>query len=40
MFDGQEERQLFEARHGTVIERQKWLPAGQRRNIRVFEAPR
>lgn len=40
MFDGQEERQLFETRHGTVIDRQRWLPAGQRRNIRVYEAPR
>jgi hypothetical protein len=40
MFDGQEERQLFETQHGTVLDRQGWLPAGQRRNIRVFEAPR
>lgn len=40
MFDGQEERELFEKQHGTVIERERWLPAGQRRNIRVFEAPR
>jgi hypothetical protein len=39
MFDGQEERQLFETQHGTVVERQRWLPAGQRRNIRVYEAP-
>jgi hypothetical protein len=40
MFDGQEERLLFEKQHGTVIDRERWLPAGQRRNIRVFEAPR
>jgi hypothetical protein len=40
MLDGQEERQLFETRHGTVIDRERWLPAGQRRNIRVYEAPR
>jgi hypothetical protein len=40
MFDGQEERELFEKQHGTVIDREGWLPAGQRRDIRVFEAPR
>ena len=40
MFDGPEERRLFETQHGTVIEQQRWLPAGQRRNIRVYEAPR
>jgi 4-amino-4-deoxy-L-arabinose transferase-like glycosyltransferase len=40
MFDGQQEQQLFEARHGNVINRQRWLPAGQRRDLRLYEAPR
>jgi hypothetical protein len=37
MFDGQEERQLFEERHGNVIEQQRWLPSGQRRDVRLYE---
>jgi len=37
MFDGQEERQLFEERHGDVIGQQRWLPSGQRRDVRLYE---
>jgi hypothetical protein len=39
MFDGQQEQHLFEARHGNVVDRGHWLPAGQRRDLRLYEAP-
>jgi hypothetical protein len=39
MLDGDEERTQFVSRHGTVIEQQGWLPSGQRRDIRLFQAP-
>lgn len=37
MLDGDEERVQFEARHAHALER--WLPAGQRRDIRLYESP-
>jgi hypothetical protein len=37
LFDGDEERALFERRHGPT---DRWLPGGQRRNVQVLEAPR
>ena len=39
MLDGDEERTQFVSRHGTAIEQQGWLPSGQRRDIRLFQAP-
>jgi hypothetical protein len=40
MIDGEEEHTAFVARHGSVLDRQRWLPAGQVRDIRMYEAPR
>jgi hypothetical protein len=40
VIDSAEERVMFDARHGAVLETARWLPAGQRRNIQLFEAPR
>jgi hypothetical protein len=37
MIDSQAEREVFEARHGTVLDH--WLPSGQRGNIQLFQAP-
>ena len=39
MLDGEEEETAFERRHGRVIDDRAWLPAGQRRDIRLYEAP-
>ena len=39
MLDGEEEVTAFERRHGRVIDDRAWLPAGQRRDIRLYEAP-
>jgi hypothetical protein len=39
LVDGDEERSAFEQRHGTVIDQQRWLPSGQRRDIRLYAAP-
>jgi len=36
LFDGDEERGMFERRHGLT---DRWLPGGQRRNIQLLEAP-
>jgi hypothetical protein len=36
LLDGEEERTEFVARHG-VVPMQRWLPAGQRRNVRLYE---
>ena len=36
LLDGDEERALFEARHGSTA---TWLPGGQRRNVQLLEAP-
>jgi hypothetical protein len=30
---------MFDARHGPVIDRESWLPNGQRGNVQLFEAP-
>ena len=30
----------IDARHGNVLEKDGWLPSGQRRDIQLFEAPR
>lgn len=40
VIDSAEERTIFDARHGRVLDSQGWLPSGQRRNIQLFEAPR
>ena len=40
VIDSAEERAIFEARHGAVLDTERWLPSGQRRNIQLFEAPR
>jgi hypothetical protein len=39
MIDSAEERAMFLARHGEVLEEDGWLPAGQWRNVQLFEAP-
>jgi hypothetical protein len=39
LIDSAEERAIFDARHGGVLEKERWLPSGQRRNIQLFEAP-
>jgi hypothetical protein len=36
LLDGDEERSMFEARHGSIA---AWLPGGQRRNVQLLEAP-
>lgn len=40
LFDGEDERRQFEQRHGDVVDRQRWLPTGQRRDMQLYEAPR
>jgi hypothetical protein len=40
LLDGQEEQSAFETRHGDVLDRQGWLPSGQVRDVRVYQAPR
>ena len=40
VIDSAEERVMFDARHGPVLETARWLPGGQRRNVQLFEAPR
>jgi hypothetical protein len=39
LLDSQEERAMFEARHGTVVQEHGWLPTWQRRSVQLFEAP-
>jgi hypothetical protein len=39
LLDGEEERLQFVSRHGPVIEDQRWLPSGQRRDLRLYQAP-
>jgi hypothetical protein len=39
LIDSQEERVIFHARHGHVVEEDGWLPGGQYRNVQLFEAP-
>ena len=39
MLDSAEERAMFRARHGEVLDEDGWLPAGQWRNVQMFEAP-
>jgi hypothetical protein len=39
MIDSQAERAMFEARHGAIVDRDGWLPNGQRGNVQLFEAP-
>jgi hypothetical protein len=39
MTDSDEERVRFRERHGPVLEEDGWLPAGQRRNVQLYEAP-
>jgi len=39
VIDSAEERAIFEARHGPVLNTGHWLPSGQRRNVQLFEAP-
>jgi hypothetical protein len=38
VIDSEEERRLFDERHGRVIEEAGWLPGGQDRNVQLFEA--
>jgi hypothetical protein len=40
MLDSVAEREMFEAKHGAVVDREGWLPNGQRGNIQLFAAPR
>ena len=40
MLDSEAERAMFEARHGAVVDRERWLPNGQRGNVQLFQAPR
>jgi hypothetical protein len=37
LLDSDEERAMFEAKHGSLA---AWLPGGQRRNVQLLEAPR
>jgi hypothetical protein len=39
MLDSLGERVMFEAKHGAVVDREGWLPNGQRGNIQLFAAP-
>ena len=39
LIDSEEERAIFHARHGPVMEDEGWLPGGQYRNVQLFEAP-
>ena len=39
MIDSAEERAMFRARHGEVLEEDDWLPVGQWRNVQLLEAP-
>jgi hypothetical protein len=39
LIDSEEERRLFQARHGRVVEEAEWLPGGQYRDVQLFEAP-
>ena len=36
LLDGDQERAMFEAKHGSIA---AWLPGGQRRNVQLLEAP-
>ena len=38
MIDSEDERALFDARHGPVLDSPAWLPGGQRRSLQLFEA--
>ena len=38
LIDSDEERAIFEARHGRVVETERWLPGGQYRNVQLWEA--
>ena len=38
MIDSDEERAVFDARHGPVLASGAWLPGGQRRSLQLFEA--
>lgn len=38
VIDCAEERAIFEARHGAVVEEDGWLPGGQYRDVQLFEA--
>jgi hypothetical protein len=38
--DSDTERAQFTARHGRVLDEDGWLPAGQRRDVQLYEAPR
>ncbi|MGH9175256.1 MAG: hypothetical protein ACRD1H_12910, partial [Vicinamibacterales bacterium] len=38
LIDGEEERAIFQARHGRALENEGWLPGGQYRNVQLFEA--
>ncbi len=39
LIDSEEERALFQSRHGRAMENEGWLPGGQYRNVQLFEAP-
>jgi hypothetical protein len=39
LIDSEEERSLFQDRHGHVVEEAAWLPGGQYRNVQLLEAP-
>jgi hypothetical protein len=38
MLDSIDERTMFEARHGAVLDRGTWLPNGQRGNVQLFQS--
>jgi hypothetical protein len=38
--DSEAERARFREKHGLVLEEDGWLPAGQRRDVQLYEAPR
>ncbi len=39
MTDSDEERLQFQQLHGRIMEDEQWLPAGQRRDVQLYEAP-
>lgn len=39
LIDSREEQAMFRARHGDALTSGGWLPAGQWRNVQMFEAP-
>jgi hypothetical protein len=40
LLDGQDEHTAFVTRHGNLLDAERWLPSGQVRDVRMYEAPR